>query len=225
MGYLFQISLIGIYFIASRGISKAQIVFLIRSIIVVSSLTFVLGILNRYKVDPFQVMHDPVFLSTLGNINWFCGYWSVIYPLSFSLFLYFDIKSKDFVFTHSFDWFISYIGAMIGFIFCVLQGSDDGPITLFLITVLFECFSVKKSSSMTNYFELLFMICLLLLPLRISYPMLNSLNNFPTPFYEWICRTLVFLMITIFFLLSKNPKTKSQMKKFFPFFGISSLLL
>lgn len=43
---------------------------------------FLLGFLNRFLIDPFQMSAgDPVFISTIGNINWFCGFLSIFLPL------------------------------------------------------------------------------------------------------------------------------------------------
>lgn len=43
-----------------------------------SAVVFLLGICNRYSVYPIVMEgQTDTFISTLGNINWFCGYWSV----------------------------------------------------------------------------------------------------------------------------------------------------
>lgn len=48
---------------------------------------FILGILNRYSIYPIVMEgQTPVFISTLGNINWFCGYWSVTAPIGITLY-------------------------------------------------------------------------------------------------------------------------------------------
>lgn len=48
---------------------------------------FLLGILNRYSIYPIPMEgQTPTFISTLGNINWFCGYWSVTAPIGLTLY-------------------------------------------------------------------------------------------------------------------------------------------
>lgn len=48
---------------------------------------FLLGICNRYSVYPIAMEGQiDTFISTLGNINWFCGYWSVTAPLGMVLY-------------------------------------------------------------------------------------------------------------------------------------------
>lgn len=44
-------------------------------------IVILLGILNRFRIYPFEYMRvDSSFLSTLGNIDWFCGYLAVVVP-------------------------------------------------------------------------------------------------------------------------------------------------
>lgn len=46
-------------------------------------ITILLGILNRFRVYPLSYMGiDYTYLSTIGNIDWFCGYLSVIVPFA-----------------------------------------------------------------------------------------------------------------------------------------------
>lgn len=46
-------------------------------------ITILLGILNRFRVYPLSYMGiDYTYISTIGNIDWFCGYLSVIVPFA-----------------------------------------------------------------------------------------------------------------------------------------------
>jgi len=57
-------------------------------VMIVSSIIFGLGICNRFSIYPITIEpSNPSFISTLGNINWFCGYMSVIAPIGISLFI------------------------------------------------------------------------------------------------------------------------------------------
>ena len=52
-----------------------------------SAAVFLLGICNRYSVYPIVMEgQTETFISTLGNINWFCGYWSVTAPIGIMLY-------------------------------------------------------------------------------------------------------------------------------------------
>lgn len=55
----------------------------------VSAIVFLLGICNRFSVYPVAIEpHNAAFISTLGNINWFCGYMSVVSPIGIGLFVF-----------------------------------------------------------------------------------------------------------------------------------------
>lgn len=56
--------------------------------IIASGIVFLLGICNRFSFYPVPIEPPhPAFISTLGNINWFCGYMSVVAPIGVSLFV------------------------------------------------------------------------------------------------------------------------------------------
>lgn len=53
----------------------------------VSAVVFLLGICNRYSLYPIKMEgQTATFISTLGNINWFCGYWSITAPVGITLY-------------------------------------------------------------------------------------------------------------------------------------------
>ncbi|MCL2719555.1 MAG: O-antigen ligase family protein [Lachnospiraceae bacterium] len=54
-----------------------------------SGITFILGILNRFSFYLFEFdLMAPHFISTLGNINWGAGYFSVMWPVGVGLYLF-----------------------------------------------------------------------------------------------------------------------------------------
>lgn len=63
--------------------------------IVVSGIVFFLGICNRFSFYPVAIEPPyPTFISTLGNINWFCGYMSVVSPVGIVLFILQENKRR-----------------------------------------------------------------------------------------------------------------------------------
>lgn len=49
-------------------------------------LVFGLGLLNRFDVYPIASLRgDRSFISTLGNINWYCGFLAVFLPVGMGL--------------------------------------------------------------------------------------------------------------------------------------------
>ena len=62
--------------------------------LVISALVFLLGICNRFSFYPIAIHpQDRGFLSTLGNINWLCGYMSVVAPIGIGLFVF--VKKEE----------------------------------------------------------------------------------------------------------------------------------
>lgn len=57
--------------------------------VAVSAVVYILGIFDRFSlyIIPLSV-RDPSFISTLGNINWFMGYYSIMTPLGVGLLMF-----------------------------------------------------------------------------------------------------------------------------------------
>ena len=85
MGVMTQVIFVLTYFLFSRyfhGDLRWIIVWLTAATVV-----FMLGICNRYSIYPIAMEgQTAVFISTLGNINWYCGYWSVIASIGMTLY-------------------------------------------------------------------------------------------------------------------------------------------
>lgn len=85
MGMITQLMLVMIYYFFSRYFfwdSRFLIPWCIGAAAV-----FVLGILNRYSIYPLEMgARQPTFISTLGNINWYSGYFSVACPVGVMMF-------------------------------------------------------------------------------------------------------------------------------------------
>lgn len=86
MGLLPLLLLCGLYFFISRMWNgDSRICYLLMA---ASELVFLLGICNRFSFYPIKfAVTQPDFISTLGNINWFCGYLSVISPVGIGMFV------------------------------------------------------------------------------------------------------------------------------------------
>ena len=82
MGFWPQILFLFFFLLLKRtlttGMAKAGIGMMLSA----STVVFLLGLLNRYGVNPLHMESSgPGFISTIGNINWYCGYWSVLFPV------------------------------------------------------------------------------------------------------------------------------------------------
>lgn len=134
MGALSQLLFVGTYFFVSRCYDGKQY-----SLLLGGAALFVvlaLGLCHRLGLDPSGLMKGygvqsweySHMLSTIGNINWFCGYCSV--ALAFPAAAYLKGGSR---------WkrLAAYIVSVLGLTLLMIQGSDTGII---LVAVcLFVC--------------------------------------------------------------------------------------
>ena len=125
MGLLPLLLLCGLYFLISRMWNGDTRIFYL--LVAASALVFLLGICNRFSFYPIKfAVTQPDFISTLGNINWFCGYLSVVSPVGIGMFVLQDKKQEA-------SWRKVYYGkkwifgsyAMITFTAGFCQGSNS----------------------------------------------------------------------------------------------------
>lgn len=134
MGALSQLLFVGIYFFVSRCYDGKQYSLLLGGAALFA--VFALGICHRLGLDPTGLMGNfgirdweySHMLSTIGNINWFCGYCSV--ALAFPVAAY--LKGGS-----CWKRLAAYIISVIGLTLLMIQGSDIGIV---LVAVcLFVC--------------------------------------------------------------------------------------
>lgn len=144
MGVVSQLIFIFIYFMFSRYFRWNNDMLYV--VLGSSGLVFLLGILNRYSIYPIPIsVTAPGFISTLGNINWFCGYWSVFAPLG--IMLYWNSRG---------DWqrFAAGVYVAICFISGMTQGSRSAYLALAGIFVLLFCLSFQENQKMYHFLEI-----------------------------------------------------------------------
>lgn len=110
-----------------------------------SLVVFALGFLNRFGVDPLGMdIGQPGFISTIGNINWYCGYLTSIFFAGAAL-LWQDSEQKL--------WFrislILYV--TVGFGTLVSQGSDSGILAMGIVISVMFCLSARDSERMLSF--------------------------------------------------------------------------
>lgn len=165
MGALSQLLLVGIYFFISREYSYQKYSLLIGEIAVL----VVLGIafLQKLELDFFRLMHlynngdweYSHMLSTIGNINWFCGYLGLVLPFALTGYLYAKGKGKK---------YFLYIVSIAGLAMLWMNGSDSG--IAMCVLSFFCCFVFCLFH--TEYFEK----CLLLgIGVSVILPMFSYL--------------------------------------------------
>lgn len=143
MGLVLILTLCVLYFCISRFWNGSKVVW--HAAVLASGVVFLLGILDRFSIYlvPLKI-RDPVFISTLGNINWFCGYLSTIAPIGISMFLFGTEKR----------WMYG-VYALIVFLAGFCQGGSS--VFLFWVALFYILLwiAVKKKVWIENYFLLL----------------------------------------------------------------------
>ncbi len=121
MGLVLFLSLCALYFLISRFWRAGSLVWYTG--IVVSGIVFLLGILDRFSLYliPLEIRQSG-FISTLGNINWFCGYLSVLAPLGTCPLIF--QESSD-VLNHQPQRLICTVYTLIAFTAGFCQGSSS----------------------------------------------------------------------------------------------------
>lgn len=125
MGALSQLVFVGIYFFVSRNFrGSAWPVYLWEAAFFAA---VVLGFCSRLGLDPLGLLRGfsendweySHLISTLGNINWFCGYCSVALAMPAAGFLKARNRKKC---------LLLYIVSVLGLVLLCIQGSDIGPV-------------------------------------------------------------------------------------------------
>lgn len=128
---------------------------------------FLLGICNRYSVYPIVMEgQTETFISTLGNINWFCGYWSVTAPIGITLYW-----CSDKVWIRILSAVYSVIAMLAG----VTQGSGSAYIVFIVLLPFLFVLSLGNSGWIYRLLELcmLFAVSCLLGKLMYFLPCLQ----------------------------------------------------
>ena len=145
MGMWTQLGAVIVYFMISRMWQwKSWIPALV---LPVSAVVFFLGYVNKFcllPVDPEYV--NPSFISTIGNINWYCGYLVTI--LFGGVYLLWRMEEKM---TWKKLLLMAYV--TIGFASLATQGSSSGIVTFAVVMFVLFGMSVKDSVRMEVFWQ------------------------------------------------------------------------
>lgn len=154
MGLFTHVCMAAAYFVLSRGFVGERIFYGV--LLWVTTVVFGVGILNRFGIYPIEMAYaNSSFISTVGNINWFCGYWSVVSWIS--VILYWNQEGKG----KREKWAAVLYGtlAVISLALGILQGSDSGILALAAVLLALFCASAENPARMKRVLELLLMVC------------------------------------------------------------------
>lgn len=125
---------------------------------------FLLGICNRYSVYPIAMEgQTPIFISTLGNINWFCGYWSVTAAVGITLYW-----CSDSVRVRAAAALYSIVAVLAG----VTQGSESAYPVFLALLILLSALSLGSLARLCrlSWLVVLFALSCLLGRMMLSLP-------------------------------------------------------
>lgn len=150
MGAVTQIMFVLLYFFFSRYFQYN--LKWIGLWLLAASCVFVLGICNSYSFYPIQMEgQGEGFISTLGNINWFCGYWSVTATLG--MILYWCSKNRKIRF---FTGIYSVIAMVAG----ITQGSSSAYLVFIVLLLTLCILSFQDNRRFYRFLELCMMFAL-----------------------------------------------------------------
>lgn len=190
MGLVTQLALVLIYFCVSRFFH--QYCFGTYLILGTSVIVFLLGILNRFGWYPISMEGaNSGFISTLGNINWYCGYFAVVFPIGVGLYL----KAQD-------GWkkCLLALYVLLGFCTGITQGSDSGFLVIGVIFLVLWTLYMKTNQDVRRMLEIWLLFCLsgqLIRVFRLLFP--EQFNYDTQLIYQmtYTNRTLYLLVILL----------------------------
>ena len=163
-GFLPQIMLALAYFFVTRFWKPRKAFFWL--LLPVSAVVFLLGYLNRFSVYPIKMnMSSPSFISTIGNINWYCGYVVTLFFAGAALLWQGVGKS----------WQKGLLAGyvLLGFGTLVTQGSASGILALGVLLLFMFCMSAGDGLMMGRFWVTAFLLsvaCLFTKLLRQAAP-------------------------------------------------------
>lgn len=149
MGYAMMLSFIGIYFVLSRFYDGK--INLLPPLIGVTSLVFLWGLLNRFSVYPVDMQYyDPSFISSIGNINWFSGYWSVFFAAGVVLYIIAEERRLR---------IFSAIAGTLAMTAGAMQGSDSAFVSMGVVFFFLFLAAFRRTVYMKRLLEIGIFYC------------------------------------------------------------------
>lgn len=232
MGFKPQMLLIGSYFAISRlFVSKKDrgVQVAIGCLLGTAFVVFALGLFNRYGVNPLG-MEDvgPGFISTIGNINWYCGYWSVLFPLGAGLLLFLEEGESRKAYILKKGFLVLYTA--LGFATGVTQGSDSCLLVLIALFILGGSLCVKDEERLKRFLEMLLLFCAVSAALALIQRCFPERNQYITDLYKMVTSMSFWLVaavavVLLYLLTGKRTICPIICKIWYGALGICALTL
>lgn len=145
MGLYRQLILVGVYFYISKIWKPRKWIFYV--ILPVSAVVFLLEYLNRFDIYPLD-MGDfgPSFISTIGNMNWYCGYHVTVFFAGVVLLW-------QGAFCKVWQRYLLMAYVMLGFASLVTQGSSSGIVAMAAVFLVMFGMSLRDRGWMCGFWQ------------------------------------------------------------------------
>lgn len=219
MGFLPQLVLVFSYFAISRFLPKILAKWVAGVMLAVSFFVFLLGLLNRYGINPLGMdSAGPGYISTIGNINWYCGYWTVLFPLASGLFLFYEKPKEESGRAFYLRKVLLGILMAAGFATGITQGSDSGLLALLAMLLLLGSLSVSDRRRLKCFLEMLLVFCITAQMLSVIQWLWPDRNQYITKAYSLIMTTAFpwiagAIVIILYLLLDREEKKTAGLSK------------
>lgn len=211
MGLLTQLAFVLSYFLIAHFWEYEEKLLL--AFMAAATVVFSLGLLNRFSIFPVEIQGaNSSFLSTLGNINWYCGFWSVLFPIGFILYWFGE---------EIWQLLCGFLCTLAGIATGVSQGSNSAFLVFAGLYIFVFCLSFRSTGRMKRFLELAILFCAVCQGLRlwrILRP--DAFDYYSGTWSDWITlsRITLFLLVPLcivyllFCLMEKRKRT--DMKSF-----------
>ena len=226
MGAWTQLILVLGYFFISRCCESATIPIYLGE--AAFTIVVVVGILNRLGMDPLKlyIAFDEKsweyshMISTIGNINWFCGYCSVALAFPMVGYLYSKTRGKK---------ILLYVCSVLGLTLLCAQGSAVGPVIAFTGLGICLVAGIRKEQIFQRTLLLGLGICILFPVMGMLITIIGAQSATPVDgdIYAvmlWKGWWLLTLIVAGLYLLHKRGKLHTQRYLAMGMIGIGAIL-
>lgn len=150
MGLVSQMAFVCIYFLVSRFFRWKT--WFLNLICIVSAITFLLAVLNRFQIDPLNMYetlsmtNKILFLSTLGQATWYSSFLCTVFPVGLYLFWSSERGIPKLLYG---------IYVFLGFATMVTQNSDSAFAAFAVMLLILFCASFVSERRIKSFLEVL----------------------------------------------------------------------
>lgn len=147
MGFFTQMAFVLSYFFISRLWKPKR--WMLYLVLPVSAAVFCLGYLDRFGLSLIEMENRSAsFISTVGNINWYCGYVVTVFFLGVALWW----KGT---FTENWQKLLLAAYIVLGFATLTTQGSESGILALGVVMLALFCMSAESAGQTTAFWQVM----------------------------------------------------------------------